>query len=228
MRLVSWNEKDLPDLAAWQVEQDARTGRKKFGGSTLIGLQEIGEPEDHSAFRRAFKKPFTEYFKTRPIPIIANSRYMGLNDLRYIKVHDGIAHRTPHRGYVRARVHMKLRPYLKPFYVINTHMISSPQKDDAGRRLWAQHWKALQDEVARLNGQGYDVFILGDLNRTNLPSKIHEKQQVIAHHLLDYILYVPGSIGNTVSRKGVQRVYQKEFYTDHAVLEVIVKLGRRK
>lgn len=226
-RFVTWNERDNPDLPPGQVQADFNLGKRMFKGSVLLGFQEIGEVADHVSLGRAFTKPFVQLFRRKPTPIVYNSRYMKADALQYVVAHGGLAGRSPQRGYSIARIKLRYRPRIKRFYVINTHMVSKPDKDEWGREHWEQHWHSMQREVLDLHSAGYDVILMGDLNRVKLPSKIHPLQRVLAHNGLDWILYVPGANGNLVSVSDVN-TYQKQFYTDHAVLELVLRMEVRK
>lgn len=220
MRIVSWNEKDFPDLPAWQVTKDAQKGARMFRGASILGLQEIGEQADHEAFQLAFGKRFTYVFPNERTPILFNNIYFKKLDGYWRKTHDSVPGRTKYMGYGAVKLKFKLRPRLKPFWVFNTHMMPPPQ-DAVWRKYWNIHWLEMKADIANKHRAGLDVFLIGDLNIDELSSsQVHPKAVILAHHKKDYIILIPGNNGNKYARERT-KVYMREFYTDHGVLELI-------
>jgi hypothetical protein len=225
MRLFTLNEKDNPDLSPEQVRQDFRRARKLMGNGVVIGgLQEIGEQADHHALRTAFT-PWGEVNHQQATPQIFNPRWVNLVATRYIMAHGGLKGRSPHRGFQVSRFKLKYRPWLNPFIVINTHMVSHPERDEWSRVRWLQHWNMMKDTVNKAHENGLDVFLMGDLNRIEIPA-IHHSERILNERGLDHILLVRATQGNkyTVTDKGY---YRKDFHTDHPLLWVDIKVGKR-
>lgn len=227
MRIFTLNERDNPDLPDAQVREDFAKARRLMGGTRVIGgLQEIGDLKDHVNLRTQFKG-YTEIEPAQATPQVYTGRQFKVVVTKYFLAHNGKAGRSPHRGYQVTRFRFKLRPWIKPFIVINTHMVSHPEKDDWGQQKWDQHWAMMVEAVKTAHSNGLDVFVTGDFNKVKLPS-IHPAQKILNQHGLDHILFVPapGKEGNNVLV--VDRGYfNRGFHTDHPLVWVDVKVSKK-
>lgn len=187
MRISTNNvKKDLPVAKMRRTVQMVKGLR-----AGLNGFQEI-ESKAAKAFLRWNFPPLTWYalFLTQHIPMFVNKRRFKVLDKAYRKVHDGIARVTPHRGYAWVLLQRR-RSKLPPFIWINTHMINRKANHP---ELWREHWDALEAFVAYQVAKGRSCFITGDLNQTSI-EKIHPRARVVAHHHLDYVIFVPAEGG---------------------------------
>ncbi|HSX67221.1 hypothetical protein [Nocardioides sp.] len=221
MRLVTWNEKDFPDLTPAQVRSDARAMAKLVrGGATIIGAQEIGDPSDLEALKAAF--PGWRVIGGRPTPILLDPDRFEVLETWHVQTHEGKAGISPHRGYTAATVGVRRpRGLSAAFTVINTHYVSGAwtaghRPDLAWRReKWNTHHRAIADAIALEHVHGRDVFVIGDMNRVSYdPATLAKGAYTLAKHGLDHIVYAPAVRPQV--RKVTRRVIRRDLHTDHA------------
>lgn len=224
MKLLTWNEKDNPDLPAWQVLADARTVKRRARGASIIGGQEFGEKADHNAIDRAFGRRWSHTPRIQATPLIWNKRRFGLLDMGWVKTHGGVAHVTPHRGFTWGLFKQRWRLRLEPFYVYNTHLISKPYLSAARDAMWDRHLHKMRAHIALKHATGRDIFVVGDFNRKTVPN-LHPDQILLTTHWLDHIICIPGANGNRIRVNG--KFVVRGVYTDHAPIGVNLGLYRR-
>lgn len=212
MKIGSWNERDNPDLPDRQVRSDARRVARRFDGPSIIGCQEIGETQDHRALHDVFGPEWAQVGKARATPILYHRTRFTLLDHAYVRTHGGIAGITPTRGFVKALFRHRLRPWLAPFWVYNTHLISKPSTSGQRLTLWQHHLDVMRADIKTEIPLGLDVLITGDFNRRTTPV-LHATQHQLAHHWLDHIIWIPGT-HNTV-RLEESFTMHADLFTDH-------------
>lgn len=218
MRLVTWNEKNEPDLPPWQVRSDCQSMARLVGrGATIIAGQEFEDRSDRAALEEAFPGWLVE--GAYPVPLLANPRYFEVLASGYELAHGGRAGISPHRGFSWMLTRRRFRPRVRPFVTVGTHMVSGAWTDgheaQAWRRdRWREHHAKLAAFVAQQNTKGRDVFVLGDMNRTAYdPKTITAQARTLAHHGLDHIVYAPAD-GLRI-RNASGRTIRERLYTDH-------------
>lgn len=196
MRLVTWNEKNKPDLAPDEVIFDCNKMAENFKSrDTIIGGQEFGEDADMISLTNAFSG-WTLVGKG-PIPMLLNPKYFKVLDSGYVKTHSGMPNISPERGFNWVLVKRLNRPTVKPFIVIDTHYVSgafdaSKSMHDWRLLSWRTHHAILIKFVAKQNAAGKDVFLMGDMNKRNyLASDFGPLAYILSAHGLDHILACP-------------------------------------
>lgn len=231
MRLVTWNEKNNPDLAPAQVASDCRRMASLVGrGATIIAGQEFEDRSDRASLEAAFPGWLVE--GAYPVPLLINPRYFRVLDSGYRVTHGGLAGVSPHRGFSWSLAKRRRRPRVKPFVAVGTHYVSGawteePRKAQQWRRdRWREHHAELSAFVIQQNARGRDVFILTDANQVNYdPKTITATARTLARHGLDHIVYCPA---DEVRVKGVTgRAIRDHLHTDHlpVVAEVTLLAG---
>lgn len=225
MRLVTWNEKNEPDLPPHQVESDCRTMARLIGrGATIIGGQEFEDRSDRASLERAF--PAFTVAGAYPVPLLLHSRYFRVIKDGYVVTHGGLRGVSPHRGFSWALSERRYRPLIKPFVAVASHYVSGAwtpgHTAQAWRRdRWREHHSILTAFIARQNSVGRDVFLMVDANRVDYEAKsITATSRTLARHGLDHIIYSPAG-GSRV--KGVTgSTIRADLHTDH--LPVVANL----
>lgn len=231
MRLVTWNEKNYPDLPHAQVVEDCRRMARLFGrGPTIIGGQEFGEAQDAAALEGAFSG--WQVVGKYPTPILLNPRFFRVLDAGHRRTHGGMPKVSPERGFSWVLVQRRRRPRVRPFVVVNTHYVSgawsrSPKRDQEWRRdRWREHHAELSAFIVQQNAAGRDAYLLGDMNRRGIdPATFTGAAVTLAEHSLDYVILCPAEprrVGDVTAR-----VVRDHLHTDHlpVVAEVPLPVG---
>lgn len=225
IKIGTWNERDNPDLPDRQVRSDARRVKARFRGASIIGCQEIGEAQDHRALHEVFGVRWRQVAKGQATPLLFNAIRFQLLARAYVQTHGGIAHVSPHRGYVKGLFSVPLPNSIAPWWVYNTHLISKPGSSAERLRLWRKHIRMMREDIADQHRDGRDIFVTGDFNVTRAPL-LHNDQRVLAHHWLDSIIYIPGTVGNRVKVLDTFHVLG-DLFTDHRPIGVTLRIEPR-
>lgn len=218
LTIMSWNEKDNPDLPDHQVRADARRVKRRAEGHgpVIIGAQEFGERQDHRSVMDVFGRiRYGQVAPNEATPIIYNRRRLEVLDWGYVRCHGGIARVTPHRGFTQAQFRYRFRRTVEPFWVFATHLISKPTMNQQRGKLWLLHIEKMAATIAATAAQtGQDIYVVGDFNRHTTPS-LHPRQRVLVDHWLDHVIWVPGQGHGSKVKVDQTFVMHGDLFTDH-------------